>query len=684
MYGRKPIEGSNPSLSATFEHEATPPRRIEAEILKRGLGSLLPSGRLLPSGIAAVFWALAVVLLCNAHWLYFGGASQVRPIGYAALLVACLTLLLLARWHWQSLGMAGALLGAALTAYLFIGVCASLLSDEKLQPDWGQDVVRQIFFALVLLAAAVGAGEIIQRSGVDALAKGILAVLVVGCAVILASPLLRIVGILPSQPEVYPLSGAFTDPSDAGFVGAATVLFTLALLRNGGDGRLGYLGLGMGFATIVGSLAGTAAVATAIALCLSLADNRLARGGRALRAVVVAGAIGLLILAVAKPGKRWHGYDMASGPNCSALTIEDAGLARDCATLLAIRDTLAGDATLNWRDSRPISSWRGVGLGGTPERVVVLDLAGPPTLTGRIPPELGNLDNLYTLALHLNQLVGPIPPELGALRELRHLNLSGNRLSGAIPPELGDLALLEELKLRKNELTGVIPAELGQLRNLRLLALSQNALTGAAPNELGDFANIMELRLQNNERLLVSPELARRLPERTLTALGVDDATGVPTPAIERLAFGGSHDFLGGVDSVLKGRVVLWWIGLDAALGSPWIGNGFGRLKSLDDPVAMSHRGEPRGVHDVYLMLAGEAGVVPVVLYVLFLFALLRLAWTAPPSFARDAVLGLAVVVALFGLTYHQLLTKGACMFLLGVGCALAAACERRREGAAP
>ena len=48
---------------------------------------------------------------------------------------------------------------------------------------------------------------------------------------------------------------------------------------------------------------------------------------------------------------------------------DNPGLVSDCETLLAVRDTLAGDATLNWSMETPITDWDGITLRGNPERV---------------------------------------------------------------------------------------------------------------------------------------------------------------------------------------------------------------------------------------------------------------------------------------------------------------------------
>ena len=119
---------------------------------------------------------------------------------------------------------------------------------------------------------------------------------------------------------------------------------------------------------------------------------------------------------------------------CSNETISgNPGLGRDCITLLEIRNTLAGNASLNWHEDIPISDWDGITIEGSPSRVTKLHLSGY-GLTGSIPPELGSLVNLQALYLYNNQLTGGIPTELGNLTNLVELYLHGNRLTGGIQP----------------------------------------------------------------------------------------------------------------------------------------------------------------------------------------------------------------------------------------------------------
>ena len=73
----------------------------------------------------------------------------------------------------------------------------------------------------------------------------------------------------------------------------------------------------------------------------------------------------------------------------------------DCAVLLSVRDTLAGDAVLNWNADTSVEEW--AGLAWTDEGVWVLLLAGQ-GLTGEVPAELGQLPALEKLGLFENRL----------------------------------------------------------------------------------------------------------------------------------------------------------------------------------------------------------------------------------------------------------------------------------------
>ena len=191
-------------------------------------------------------------------------------------------------------------------------------------------------------------------------------------------------------------------------------------------------------------------------------------------------------------------------------TVADAetnpGLVDDCAALLALWARSDEAEYANWSVERPLSTWDGVSVGGSPPRVRELRLAdgGLPGREARalrwltelrrlelssfglsyIPRELGQLRHLEDLRMVQSGPAGRIPAELGQLSRLTHLDLFNNRLSGPIPPELGQLTNLTYLNLAHNQLTGPIPTELTQLTGLRQVYLAGNQLTGCVPAEL--------------------------------------------------------------------------------------------------------------------------------------------------------------------------------------------------------
>ena len=123
------------------------------------------------------------------------------------------------------------------------------------------------------------------------------------------------------------------------------------------------------------------------------------------------------------------------------------------------------------------------------------------SLSGGIPPELGNLTSLVWLWLHGNNLSGSIPPELSNLENLLFLLLEWNNLSGPIPPELGNFASLGELGLGYNALSGPIPPELGNIATLVALDLRNNNLSGPIPPEVVAMMSRLDSLLLDNNRL---------------------------------------------------------------------------------------------------------------------------------------------------------------------------------------
>ena len=211
------------------------------------------------------------------------------------------------------------------------------------------------------------------------------------------------------------------------------------------------------------------------------------------------------------------------------------GLVADCRTLLGLQSTLAGTATLNWSADRAMSTWEGVTLRGTPQRVtrLLLERKG---LTGSIPEAIGDLAGLRDLELGRNQLTGSIPGSLGRLINLRDLELEANRLTGPIPAELGALTNLVFLHLYNNSLSGPIPSEIGSLTSVYDLFLQNNALTGPIPPEMGNMAELGRLWLSGNQLSGTIPAELTELTRLTLLLLHGNPIVGCLPPSLKDIA----------------------------------------------------------------------------------------------------------------------------------------------------
>ncbi|KAL1190955.1 Receptor-like protein 1 [Cardamine amara subsp. amara] len=93
------------------------------------------------------------------------------------------------------------------------------------------------------------------------------------------------------------------------------------------------------------------------------------------------------------------------------------------------------------------------------------------------------LSYMYGLDLSNNQISGDIPTEIGDLENIRSLNLSGNHLTGSIPNSFSKLKDLGSLDLSNNKLDGNIPPMLADLNSLGYFNVSCNNLSGEIPSK---------------------------------------------------------------------------------------------------------------------------------------------------------------------------------------------------------
>lgn len=169
----------------------------------------------------------------------------------------------------------------------------------------------------------------------------------------------------------------------------------------------------------------------------------------------------------------------------------------DRAALIALYEATDGRNWTNnqgWLSDAPLGQWHGVytDASGRVSHLVLglewdedLNERVPLGLTGRIPPEIGNLDRLQVLSLTHNRLTGPIPSEIASPSGLRWLDLSDNALEGPVPPEIAGLPALRGLHLGGNDLEGPVPPEFGGLEDPWALVFEDNpGMEGGLPGEL--------------------------------------------------------------------------------------------------------------------------------------------------------------------------------------------------------
>ena len=760
--------------------------------------------------IAAAFWTLAVIALTNLRDLHLGGLPPVEGVVARATMVCCVFVSGLVGARCVTAcrksgsfvpvrtmlgGTPGMLLFGAVASYLAIGASATGVEAIR-EPDTAGFWNYQVLSLGVLAAAAIGGRAVLERTGAERLLQGVLVVLIVSCAVILASPVLRDLGILAAYRIPFRLTGAFLDPNEASLAACMTVALAAALLTNGGARKLGWLGVAAGTAASLATVSRTALVVLGALAVVFLWINIRSKPKTLVLALAATGLIGIAVFAgvVGFSG----GFSEWSRLRSTPVFVHEGSLfcdpsptgnpGADCAVLLATRDILAGDMALNWSRAVSVYDWRGVTVDGPGGRVTGLDLARL-RLNGRIPPDIGRLDRLVSLSLQRNRLSGRIPPELGELASLEHLNLNYNALTGGIPPELAKLGNLEELWLKNNRLTGPVPAalgefdpsvlrlsgndfdsippelaavadhdladmpsparyddsavllavkdtlagnaplnwhaavpvglwqgvtmdgfgervtgldlaglglngriplELGNLARLEDLNLSDNTLTGVIPPELGRLTALRTLRLAGNALTgRIPPELGRLTELRTLRLAG-NALTGRIPPELGGLDFLfflrlagndfhgcaprelrhlGSHDIDDGficAALAIDRRLMLWRSGFEKAMEAPIFGHGFMASRSLDG-VPIGRDGKSLGAHNLYLMLLVDAGIIPLLAFVSAIVLLLRAQWSAPRSLARDATVAGVIVIALYSMPFQHLFDVSAFMFLAGL-----------------
>ncbi|KAJ9189871.1 hypothetical protein P3X46_001122 [Hevea brasiliensis] len=113
----------------------------------------------------------------------------------------------------------------------------------------------------------------------------------------------------------------------------------------------------------------------------------------------------------------------------------------------------------------------------------------------------GMLSYMSGIDLSCNNLTGQIPIQIGNLNEIHALNLSHNNLIGRIPASFSNLSQVESLDLSYNNLQGHIPSQLTELNFLEVFNVSYNNLSGRTPERVAQFATFDESSYRGNPLL---------------------------------------------------------------------------------------------------------------------------------------------------------------------------------------
>ncbi|CAN0924035.1 Probable LRR receptor-like serine/threonine-protein kinase At3g47570 [Linum grandiflorum] len=124
--------------------------------------------------------------------------------------------------------------------------------------------------------------------------------------------------------------------------------------------------------------------------------------------------------------------------------------------------------------------------------------------TGRVPPTISNISNLFMLQMSENNFTGNMP-NLAACNKLARLLVQSNSLGTGKAPDLDFLASLvnasslEVVHIEKNNFGGSLPENIGNLStDLLQLTVNDNKISGNFPNGIQSLVNLEVLWADNN------------------------------------------------------------------------------------------------------------------------------------------------------------------------------------------
>ena len=261
--------------------------------------------------IVGLFWLVAIVSLINFHHI----ANMVLPSGWfvtAGIVATCLALAALAPVSLRHvLGRPGQLMIAAIASYAVIATAVAAVADVHWHERDPYLALRPWFAIAVTVGGAAGCAIALRCLGVERTLLGVLLLLGLAAALILASPwLIDTVYVHLSESEYSFYSqrrtryfGTFVNPIPAGMAACCAVvlgLATLAHLRHPAARLLGGVIVVVASIAVALTLSRTAVVSLALVLTLFLFSSapRLQLHHRVKGRAFVAVFIGLIVLAV--------------------------------------------------------------------------------------------------------------------------------------------------------------------------------------------------------------------------------------------------------------------------------------------------------------------------------------------------------------------------------------------------
>ena len=130
----------------------------------------------------------------------------------------------------------------------------------------------------------------------------------------------------------------------------------------------------------------------------------------------------------------------------------------------------------------------------------------------------------------------------------------------------------------------------------------------------------------------------------------------------------------------MNDRFALWPLALSEIAESPLLGHGITRFHQIGGALICQLE-LPCGSHNAYLMLWGEAGIIPLTLFLTFIGLLLQTSMTLPKSIATNTITGWTLVFATACMARDGVPYFVWSAFILGLSCALAAHVQREARG---